>query len=135
MGVKPRVDTYGQRKTAHVFGALSLDKAAFHYAFADVFNGHTFHQFLVALVDIYAPQKIFLILDNGPCHWLDKADKEWLNQSPISSARRSEIWAIARARNDSTVSSGSTSRKLSVGNRGAPWAEGYGRDAGPVRSQ
>lgn len=35
VGVQPRVDTYGQRKTAHVFGAVSLEEAAFAYEFAD----------------------------------------------------------------------------------------------------
>lgn len=81
VGVQPRVDTYGQRKTAHVFGALSLDRADFHYAFAPVFNGHTFHQFLLQLVAMYAPQKIFLVIDNGPCHWLDDAGKQWLTEN------------------------------------------------------
>ena len=42
IGVQPRVDTYGQRKTAHVFGAVSLEKKPrFIYDFADVFNGAT----------------------------------------------------------------------------------------------
>lgn len=78
MGVQPRVPTYGLRKTAHVFGAISVDEAKFHYRFAPVFNGHTFHEFLEQLVAHYASQKIFLIIDNGPCHWLDDLGKEWL---------------------------------------------------------
>lgn len=80
MGVQPRVPTYGLRKTAHVFGAVSVDEAEFHYRFAPVFNGHTFHEFLQQLVARYASRKIFLIMDNGPCHWLDEPGKAWLAQ-------------------------------------------------------
>jgi hypothetical protein len=82
VGVQPRVDTYGQRKTAHVFGAVSLDQAKFTYQFSDVFNGHTFHQFLERLVAEHAPRKVFLIVDNGSCHWLDDAGKKWLADNP-----------------------------------------------------
>ena len=78
IGQQPHVDTYGQRKTAHVFGALSLEeKPRFHYAFAKVFNGKTFLLFLKKLVR-YARRKIFLIIDNGPCHNLDAQGAEWL---------------------------------------------------------
>jgi transposase len=80
VGVQPRVATYGLRKTAHVFGAISVEDAEFSYRFAPVFNGHTFHEFLMQLVERYAPRKLFLIIDNGPCHWLDEAGKEWLAQ-------------------------------------------------------
>jgi len=65
-----------------VFGAVSLDEAHFTYQFSEVFNGHTFHQFLERLVAAHAPRKIFLIVDNGPCHWLDEAGKEWLAANP-----------------------------------------------------
>ena len=35
VGVQPRVDTFGMRKTAHLFGALSLDlRPRFQYQFA-----------------------------------------------------------------------------------------------------
>lgn len=78
VGFQPRVDTFGARKTAHVFGAISLEDAGFTFRFADVFNGHTFHEFLEQLVDHYAPRKVFLIIDNGPCHWLDDPGKAWL---------------------------------------------------------
>lgn len=81
VGVQPRVPTYGLRKTAHVFGAISVDDAEFHYRFAPVFNGHTFHEFLEQLVARYAGRKIFMVIDNGPCHWLDDAGKEWLAKS------------------------------------------------------
>lgn len=81
VGVQPRVDTFGQRKTAHVFGAVTLEDADFTYRFADVFNGHTFHGFLLQLVNKYAPRKIFLIIDGGPCHNLDDAGKEWLQEN------------------------------------------------------
>lgn len=79
IGVQPRVSTYGLRKTAHVFGAVSVDEATFHYRFAPVFNGHTFHEFLEQLVAHHAGRKIYLIMDNGPCHWLDDAGKAWLS--------------------------------------------------------
>jgi hypothetical protein len=78
VGVQPRVDTRGERKTAHVYGAISLEDAGFTFRFAEVFNGHTFHEFLEQLVDQYSPRKIFLIIDNGPCHWLDEVGKAWL---------------------------------------------------------
>jgi transposase len=81
VGVQPRVDTYGQRKTAHVFGAVSLDEASFAYEFADVFNGETFFQFLLRLVRRFSPRKIFLVIDNAPCHWLDDEGKAWLARS------------------------------------------------------
>jgi hypothetical protein len=39
VGVQPRVDTFGQRKTAHVYGAVSIERRPyFVYQFADVFN-------------------------------------------------------------------------------------------------
>ena len=78
VGVQPRVDTYGMRKTAHVYGALSLDDGEFTYRFADVFNGKTFHQFLQQLVARNCPRKVFLIIDNGSCHRLDAPGKDWL---------------------------------------------------------
>jgi len=61
---------------------VSLDDATFSYRFADVFNGHTFHEFLLQLVEQYAPRKVFLVIDNGPCHWLDDAGKAWLKANP-----------------------------------------------------
>ena len=81
IGVQPRVDTYGQRKTAHIFGAVSLDRADFGYQFADVFNGETFWIFLKRLVRRFAPRKVFLIIDNAPYHWLCEDGKEWLKEN------------------------------------------------------
>ena len=81
VGQQPRVDTLGLRKTAHVFGAVTLDEADFTYRFADVFNGGTFLDFLKQLVAKYSPRKVFLIIDNGPCHNLDDTGKEWLWQN------------------------------------------------------
>jgi len=50
LGVQPYVETYGMRKTAHVFGALSLEaQPEFDYLFAPVFNGETFLLFLQQL--------------------------------------------------------------------------------------
>ena len=57
---------------------MTLDAADFTYRFAEVFNGTTFFEFLKQLVSKHAPQKIFLVIDNGPCHWLDEPGKEWL---------------------------------------------------------
>ena len=78
VGCQPRVDTYGLRKTAHLFGAIRMDNADFTYCFADVFNGITFWRFLEQLVRKYDGQKVFLIIDNGPCHNLSDAGKLWL---------------------------------------------------------
>lgn len=81
VGVQPRVDTYGQRKTAHVFGAVSLEEAAFAYEFADVFNGDTFWNFLIRLVARFAPRKVLLIIDNAPYHWLPEDGRAWLRRN------------------------------------------------------
>ena len=78
VGVQPRVDTFGARKTAHVYGAVALHDASFTYQFAPVFNGHTFHEFLKVLVRRYRRRKVFLVIDNGPCHWLDAPGRDWL---------------------------------------------------------
>lgn len=71
------MDTRGERKTAHVYGAISLYEASFHFAFATVFNGYTFLRFLQRLVRRYR-RKLILIIDNGPCHNLDAEGKAWL---------------------------------------------------------
>ena len=55
-----------------------MEDAAFHFQFAPVFNGRTFHEFLQLLVGRYPERKIFMVIDNGPCHWLDDAGKKWL---------------------------------------------------------
>lgn len=81
VGVQPRVDTYGLRKTAHIYGAVSLDRAVFTYQFAHRFNGHTFHLFLQQLVRRHAGRKVFLIIDNAPCHWLDEEGRLWLRRN------------------------------------------------------
>lgn len=81
VGVQPRVDTFGLRKTAHIFGAISLDEAKFTFRFAKVFNGTTFFAFLRQLVSRYRGRKVFLIIDNGPCHHLDDEGRRWLHQN------------------------------------------------------
>jgi transposase len=79
IGVQPRVDTYGQRKTAHVFGAVSLEKKPrFIYDFADVFNGASYLEFLKQVVRRSGKIKVFMIIDNGPCHNLDVEGRAWL---------------------------------------------------------
>lgn len=81
IGVQPHVDTFGMRKTAHVFGALTLEvRPRFHYRFEPVFNGNTFLLFLKQLVK-RSRRKIFLILDNGPCHNLTEDGRQWLSQN------------------------------------------------------
>jgi transposase len=81
VGVQPRVDTYGARKTAHVYGAIALHDARFTYQFVPVFNGHTFHEFLRLLVRRYHGRKVFLVIDNAPCHWLDEPGRCWLHDN------------------------------------------------------
>jgi transposase len=81
IGQQPRVDTYGERKTAHVFGAVNLETADFHYRFADKFNGATFFGFLKQLVASYHGRKIFLVIDNAPAHRLDEEGRAWLNEN------------------------------------------------------
>lgn len=90
IGCQPRVDTFGARKTAHIFGAISLDKARFSFQFSDVFNGQTFLRFLKHLVAQYAPRKVFLIIDNGPCHNLEEDGKQWL----VENAGRIELFRL-----------------------------------------
>jgi transposase len=81
VGVQPHVDTFGMRKTAHVFGAVSVeDRPRFRYMFAPVFNGDTFLIFLKELVK-RSRRKLFLILDNGPCHNLKDDGKAWLGRN------------------------------------------------------
>jgi transposase len=77
------------RKTAHVFGAISLEeKPRFKFQFAPVFNAQTFWDFL-RLVVRRSRRKVFLIIDNGPCHNLDAQGKAWLaaNRARIELAR------------------------------------------------
>lgn len=78
VGKQPRVDTYGLRKTAHLYGAVGLTDADFTYCFSPVFNGNSFWAFLKRLVTKYAPRKVLLIIDNAPWHNLPPDGKEWL---------------------------------------------------------
>ena len=87
VGCQPRVDTYGQRKTAHLFGAIALHDAHFTYWFADVFDGSTFWSFLKRLVTKYKGRKVFLIIDNAPWHHLPEEGKEWL----VANRKRIEL--------------------------------------------
>lgn len=64
-----------------MFGAVNLETAAFHYRFADVFNGGTFFGFLKQLVAAYNGQKIFLIIDNAPAHRLPEDGQDWLREN------------------------------------------------------
>jgi transposase len=77
VGVQPRVPTRGERKTAHVYGALALDDAKLTYSFTNVFNGGTFLDFLKLLVRRYR-RKIFLIIDNAPFHRVGAEGHVWL---------------------------------------------------------
>ena len=81
VGVQPRVDTFGLRKTAHVYGAVSIERRPrFLYQFAEVFNGATFLDFLKELVCRSRRRKVFLIIDNGPCHNLGEVGRAWLEK-------------------------------------------------------
>jgi transposase len=81
IGQQPHVDTFGMRKTAHVYGAVTLEeRPRFHYRFEPVFNGDTFLLFLKQLVK-RSRRKLFLILDNGPCHNLTEDGKAWLGRN------------------------------------------------------
>jgi transposase len=77
-GQQPRVPTRGERKTAHVYGAITTRTACFSYAFADVFNGASFLSFLKLLVRRFRRHKVFLIIDNAPCHSLTAEGQVWL---------------------------------------------------------
>jgi hypothetical protein len=43
-----------------------------------VFNGKTFFEFLRQLVRRYRGRKVFLIIDNAPCHGLEEDGVRWL---------------------------------------------------------
>jgi transposase len=76
------VDTFGLRKTAHVYGTVTLEQEPdFTYRFADVFNGATFWVHLKQLVAKYSGTKLFLIIDNGPAHNLPDEGKAWLRDN------------------------------------------------------
>ena len=79
IGVQPRVDTFGMRKTAHLFGALSLEvRPRFQYQFAAVFNAQAFLDFLKQLVR-RTRRTVFLVIDNSPCHNLAADGRAWLD--------------------------------------------------------
>jgi transposase len=79
VGQQPRVDTFGMRKTAHVFGIVTLEERPwFVHQFAPVFNAGTFLTFLKEIVHRARRRKVLLIIDNGPCHNLDEFGKRWL---------------------------------------------------------
>ena len=81
VGVQPHVDTFGQRKTAHVFGAVCvMERPLFRYLFAPAFNGDTFLMFLKHLVK-RSRRKLFFIIDNAPCHNLKDDGKAWLGRN------------------------------------------------------
>jgi transposase len=46
-----------------------------------VFNGETFWAFLRRLVAKYKGRKVFLVIDNAPCHNLPEAGKAWLAEN------------------------------------------------------
>ena len=72
------MDTYGIRKTAHLYAAIELWNAEFTYWFSPVFNGGTFWAFLRRLVSKYGSRKVFLIIDNAPWHRLAPEGQAWL---------------------------------------------------------
>lgn len=118
VGCQPRIDTYGQRLTAHLFGTISLDSADFTYWFADVFNGHTFWTFLKRLVAKYRGRKIFLIIDNAPFHNLPPDGKLWLAEN----RRRIELFRLPPYSPEFNPIEGvwKTTRKMTTHNRFYP---------------
>ena len=82
IGAQPRVDTYGERKTAHVFGAISIElRPRFMFAFAPKFNGATFLGFLKQIVRRSPRRKVFLIIANAPWHRLEPDGQAWLEMN------------------------------------------------------
>lgn len=81
IGQQPRVDTFGMRKTAHVYGAVCVEDARSCFQFSPVFNANTYLGFLKLLITRYPTKKIFLITDNGPCHNLNEEGKTWLGEN------------------------------------------------------
>ncbi|TMQ13998.1 MAG: hypothetical protein E6J90_16335 [Deltaproteobacteria bacterium] len=66
------------RKTAHVFGIVTLEeRPSFLHQFAPVFNAGTFLPLLKEIVRRARRRKVFLIIDNGPCHNVDEAGRRW----------------------------------------------------------
>jgi transposase len=53
------------------------ERPRFQYQFSPVFNAQTFLLFLKLLV-CRSRRKIFLVIDNGPCHNLDADGQSWL---------------------------------------------------------
>ena len=90
IGVQPRVDTFGMRKTAHLFGALSLEvRPRFQYQFAAVFNAQAFLDFLKQLVR-RTRRTVFLVIDDSPCHNLAADGRAWL----VAHRRRLELFRL-----------------------------------------
>jgi hypothetical protein len=109
VGVQPRVDTFGQPKTAHVYGAVSIEHPPhFVYQFSDVFNGRTFLDFFKERRRC-PRRKVFLIIDNGPCHWLEQDGRRWLDYH----GHRIELFRLPTYSPSSTASraSGRSPRK------------------------
>jgi transposase len=116
VGVQPRVETYGLRKTAHIFGAVSVEaEPAFVFKFAEVFNGDTFLGFLRQLVARFGRQEVFLIMDNGPCHNLTGTGKAWL----AANKRRIELHRLPPYSPEFNPTEGvwKTTRKMATHNR------------------
>lgn len=111
VGVQPRVDTFGARKTAHVFGIVTLEpRPLFLWRLAPVFNAQTFLGFLKELVRRCRRRKLFLIIDNGPCHNPDADGQAWLR----ANASRIQRLACRLARPSSTRSRASETRRRSA---------------------
>ena len=62
---------------------------AFQYQFAAVFNAQTFLDFLKWLVR-RTRRKVFLVIDNSPCHNLDADGRAWL----VANGRRLELFRL-----------------------------------------
>jgi transposase len=91
------------------------------YQFADKFNGHTFHEFLLKVVAESGSRKVFMVIDNGPCHWLDDAGKQWLAEN----GDKIELWRLPPYSPDFNPVEGvwKATRKMTTHNRFYPTVE------------
>ena len=65
-----------------MFGVVSLDeRPTFMYQFSDVFNGQTFWSFLEMVVRRSRGRKVYMIIDNAPCHQLPPEGRKWLKEN------------------------------------------------------
>jgi transposase len=69
----------------------------------------------------HAPRKVFMVIDNGPCHWLDDAGKKWLAENPD----KLELYRLPPYSPEFNPTEGvwKTTRKMTTHNRFFPTVE------------